>query len=116
VRRTFRKRDEKFFVERREPAFNSAQAQTAFARDGPVRKTECEIVKRLGFEFSQQRSFERILERRIDHVSAVFQHRGDEAQEARLRIVLMNEAIGGGWIDGFNDLANLVDVDLVRKL
>src|SRR5207248_5266151 len=44
----FRKRNEKFFVERRQTALNSAQTQTAFARDGPVRKSEREIITRFG--------------------------------------------------------------------
>src|SRR5438105_990480 len=107
----FGQRNEKFFVERGQTAFNAAQTQTAFARDGPVRQAEREIIKRLGFELSQQWTLERILEGRIDHVRAVFQHGGDETQKARLGIVLVNKAVSGRWIDRLNDLANLVDVN-----
>src|SRR5256885_15071287 len=116
MRRAFGKRDEKFFVECGETALDSAQTQTAFPRDGPVRKTEREIIKSFSFKFGQQRTLKRILECRIDHVRAVLQHRSDETQETRFGIVLVNEAIRGRRIDGLYDLANLVDVNLVRKL
>src|SRR4030095_9488099 len=86
------------------------------ARDGPVGKTKREIVKRFGFKLSQQRPLKRIFESRIDHVGAVFQYRGDKTQEARFRIVLVNETVSGWRIDGLDDLADLVDVDLVWKL
>ena len=41
---------------------------------------------------------------------------GDETQKTRFRIVLVNEAVAGGGSTDFYDLADLVDVDLVRKL
>src|SRR6267143_4574360 len=55
VRRSLWQRDEKFFIERSQAALHPAQREAAFARDGPVRQTEGEIVERLGFELSQQR-------------------------------------------------------------
>src|SRR6266568_7949151 len=112
----FGNRNEKLFVERRQTAFNSAQAQRTFARDGPVRQTEREIIKSFGFELRQQRPLEGILERRIDHIGAIFQNRGDETQKARFGIVLVNKAVSRRRVDRLNDLANLVDVNLVREL
>src|SRR6185369_7724722 len=51
--RAFGNADEKFFIQRCEPALNSAEAQRTLARDGPVRKSEREIVKRLGFKLGE---------------------------------------------------------------
>src|SRR6185369_7413422 len=53
---------------------------------------------------------------RIDHVRAVFKHRGDKTQKPRLGIVLVNEAVSGWRIDRLYYLSYLVDVDLVGKL
>src|SRR5205085_2757795 len=77
---------------------------------------EREIVKSFSFKLRQQRSLERVFERRIDHVGAVFKHRSDETKKARLGIVLVNETVSRWRIDRLDDFANLVDVDLVWKL
>src|SRR5690349_14344653 len=81
--RAFGDADEQFLVERCEPALDTTQTQRTLARDGPVGKSEREIVKRFRFKLSQQRALERVFERRIDHVCAVFEHGRDETQKAR---------------------------------
>src|SRR5262249_7238350 len=108
--------DEQLFVKRGQPALYSAQAQMAFARDGPVRQSERQVIERFGFEVSQQRLRERVFEIRIDHIGAVFQHGGDEAEEPAFRIIFINEAVSGRRLDAAHDLADLVDIDFVREL
>src|SRR6267378_2053766 len=83
-----------------------------FAR-WPSSKVPSRGSKRLRFKLSQERPLERVFERRVDHVGAVFEHSGDESDKARLGIILMNEAVGRRRLNRLDDLADLVDVDLV---
>src|SRR5215813_11872148 len=108
--------DEQLFVKRGQPALDPAQAQVAFARDGPIRQSQREVIKRFGFKVGQKRLRERVFEIRIDHVRAVFQHGGDETEKPAFGIVFINKTIGGRRLRAPHDLANLVDVDFVREL
>src|ERR1041384_309255 len=49
-----RERHEEFFIKRGEAAFDAAQTQRTLACDGPIRKSEREIVKSFSFKLSQQ--------------------------------------------------------------
>src|SRR6266481_8965180 len=109
VFRAFSHGDEKFFVKRRQTTLNAAQRQAALTSDGPVGKTKREIIKRLGFKLRQQWTLERVFECRVDHVGAVFENGRNETKEARLRIILVNEAVSGRRVDGLHYLANFVD-------
>src|ERR1051326_3476324 len=54
----FRNRNKKFFVKSRQPALDATQTQSALTGDGPVGQSQRQVVKRFGFELSQQRPFE----------------------------------------------------------
>src|ERR1044072_2974467 len=54
----FRERHEEFFIKRGKPAFDATQTQRTLACDGPIRKTEREVVECFGFKLSQQWSLE----------------------------------------------------------
>src|ERR1044072_4278741 len=116
VRRAFGGGDEELLVESREPALHAAQAESALARNRPVREPEREVLQGFGLELREQRPLERVFERRVDHVRAVFEHGRDEAEESRLGVVLVYEAVCGLRLDRAEYLANLVDVNLVGEL
>src|SRR5262249_8263997 len=90
IGRTLSGGDKQLFVKRGQPALDSTQAQVAFARDGPIRQPQREVIERFGLEVGQQRLRERVFEIRIDHVRAVFQHGRDEAEEPAFGIIFIN--------------------------
>src|SRR5215208_3684766 len=49
---------QKFFVKRRKTAFYAAKAQTALARDCPVRQSQREVIQRFCFKLRKQRALE----------------------------------------------------------